>query len=255
MLDALVDLSLNEVWYVFAVFLRIGPAVIMAPGFGEKSVSVRARLVFGLVLSAVIAPVVRPLLPPQPDQPVEILEDVFRETVIGFFFGLFARAVMYLLEMTGVVISQSTTLAQMFPGNSEPVSIMTQFLMVAGLAVIFSGPLVTEILNLFLSSYLAEIPRLTGVTAYLASRVSELVDYLFAQSVVLGSGILLLFFVYYLFTGFVNKKMPQLMVVFIGVPFVALMSIEAMRRNTDIILEAWQQKALTLIRMPLDGWP
>lgn len=255
MFEALVDQARNEAWFVFAVFLRIAPAIALAPGTGEKSVSMRVRLVLALVLSAAILPAVRPFVQPQPDMPVEIATYMARELVIGTFFGLFARGVMYLLEMAGAIISQSVTMAQMFPGNSEPISIMAHFLTVAGLALIFSGPILQDILRLFLSSYLVPIPTLFGVYSFFAERVSTLLDYISRQAVVLASGIVLLFFVYYLFTGFVNKTMPQFMVLFVGVPFVALLSIEMVRRNIELILTTWQERTLTILKMPLEAWP
>lgn len=254
MFQVLVGQAYDEAWFVFAVFLRVGPAVALAPGYGEKSVPMRARLVLGLVLSVAIAPIVRPMLPPTPPESVDLAIHVGRELIIGFFFGLFARGIVFLLETAGAIISQTVTMAQMFPSNSEPMSIMAHFLTVAGLAILFSTGIAQDILRFFLSSYLFEIPTLFGVYAFMADRVAELADFIFRNGVVLASGFIGMFLIYYLFTGFLNKTMPQFMVIFVGVPFVALFSINVLRQNIELVLTSWQAKTLLILKMPLDHW-
>lgn len=252
-LDTLVRVGVSEAWLVFAVFLRVGPATALAPGLGHSSVPMRARLLVGLVLSAAIVPIVRPMLPPVMPEPVAFALFAVKELVIGFFFGLFARGIMYLLEMAGAIISQTVTMAQMFPNNSEPISIMAHFLTVAGLALIFSTSILQNILWLFLSSYAFEVPTLADITGFMAERVADLLDFLFGKAVILASGFLGIFAVYYLFTGFLNKTMPQFMVIFVGVPFVALFSMEILRNNAELILTTWTEMTERILRMPLEG--
>lgn len=46
-------------------FARIGTLMMLLPGLGEQSVSPRIRLAFALLVSLILFPMVRPLLPMQ----------------------------------------------------------------------------------------------------------------------------------------------------------------------------------------------
>ena len=61
--------------------------------------------------------------------------------------------------------------------------------------------------------------------AVFADVLTSLLAYVTHHGVMLAAGFIALFSVYYLFAGFMNKAMPQLMVTFIGIPFVAMASI------------------------------
>lgn len=249
----LTEQVLLQLWLVFAVFLRVGPAMAMAPGFGERTVSARVRLVLGLVFSAAIAPVVSPHLPPSPPPPATFAVFAGQQLLVGAFFGFFARAVIYLIELAGAIISQTTTMSQMFAGSAESSSIMGHILTVTALALVFSSPVASRIVELFFYSYALEIPSMAEMYGYFAETASELVNLLFRHAVVLSSGFIALALVYYVFTGFVNKAMPQFMIIFVGVPFVALLSIEVLRRSFGLILTAWQSQALSILAIPLGG--
>jgi flagellar biosynthesis protein FliR len=158
MTDALAQAIGQQGWYVFAVFLRIGPAFLMTPGIGERSVSMRIRILIALVFAAAISPIVQSELPSEPPPIADLALFMARESFIGFFFGLFAKGIMSMLEIAGSIISQTVSLSQMFPSNSDPVSIMGHILIVAGLALIFSTPIFGTILTAFVSSYFLTIP-------------------------------------------------------------------------------------------------
>jgi flagellar biosynthetic protein FliR len=103
----------TQFWLVCAVFVRIGPAIYLAPGYGESYVSVRVRLSIAGFFSVAIAPVLAPYISDATQIRAELLEFLLRESTIGFFIGLMSRGMIYLLEKAGAIISQSISLSQM----------------------------------------------------------------------------------------------------------------------------------------------
>lgn len=243
----------TQIWLVAAVFLRIAPAMSLAPGFGEKFVSARVRLAIALAFSVALAPVIQPHLPAEPPASRELIMFALRETSIGFFIGLIARGMLLLLEKAGTVISQHVSLAQMLGNATEPMPVISHILTTTGLAIIFSTSLADQMLYAFAAGYFVQIASVAELWGYFASKVTELMNFIFNQGVVLAAGFASLMFVYYLVIGFINKAMPQFMVSFIGIPFVALFSIYFLHQHAELILSVWQQKALTILMMPFEA--
>ena len=71
-------------------FARVGTLIMLMPGLGEQLVSARLRLAFALLVSLVLFPMVRPLLPVSgagPGSPA-LVALLFGETLIGLMLGL-----------------------------------------------------------------------------------------------------------------------------------------------------------------------
>ncbi|PWL34733.1 flagellar biosynthetic protein FliR [Marivita sp. XM-24bin2] len=247
--DILAEFS-DQFWLIGAVFLRIGPAFYLAPGFGENYVSVRIRLAAALVFAAAISPVLEPHIPAVRPAGAEFLVFMLRETATGLFIGLFGRGMIFLLEQAGTIISQSISLAQMLGNATEPIPVIGHFLVTTGIAILYSTSLADQMLYAFAASYTAQLPSPELLASFFASKITSLVNLVFTQAVVLSSGFLSLMFVYYLCIGFINKAMPQFMVSFIGIPFVALFSIYFLYLHFDLLLDVWQEKALSILMMP-----
>jgi flagellar biosynthetic protein FliR len=243
----------HQLWLVFAVFLRIGPAIALSPGYGANSTPPRVKLVLALILSAAIVPVVENKLPSGDFTFQQSLGFALTETVFGFFMGLVSRGVLLLLEQVGIVISQVVSLAQLIGNSAELLPVIGHILTVAGLALIMAGPLGDQIIFVFAYSYHLSIGTLASIIEVMAEISSDLLNYIFNQGVAIAGSFITIFFVYYLFTGFVNKAMPQFMVSFVGIPFVALLSIVYLHRNAELILTVWQEKSLSILMMPFEA--
>lgn len=252
MIDLFLDNVSEQVRDTFLVFLRVGPAIALAPGYGETAVPARVRLMLGLFFSFAISPWVQSALPSEFDNTAEFAQFALRETLIGSFFGIIARGTIFLIEKAGAVISQTASLAQMLGNASQPMPVMSHILMVAGLALIFATPISDAILLSFISSYTLDFASLDRPASYYAEHAKDLINYVFNQGVTLSMGFVSLFFVYYLLSGFINKAMPQFMVTFIGIPLVALCSIVFMYKHFDLVLSVWQENAMTILMMPFE---
>lgn len=253
MAESVISELQTQLWLVFAVFLRIGPAIALSPGYGANSTPPRVKLVLALVLSTAIVPVVENRLPSGEFTFQQSFNFALTETVFGFFMGLVARGVLLLLEQVGTVISQAVSLAQLIGNSAELLPVIGHILTVAGLAVIMAGPLGDQIIFVFAYSYHLTIDTIGSIIEAMAEISTELLNYIFNQGFAIAGSFVTLLFVYYLFTGFVNKAMPQFMVSFVGIPFVALLSIVYLHRNAELILMVWQEKSLSILMMPFEA--
>ena len=80
MLDQLLP---NDLFAIVLVFLRIGAAMMVLPGFGEAYVAPRIRLMIALALALVVTPAVSASLPPMPGNVLNLFVLVVGEVVIG----------------------------------------------------------------------------------------------------------------------------------------------------------------------------
>lgn len=239
-----------QFWLTAAVFLRIGPAFFLAPGYAERFVSTRVRLALAISFSLAIAPVLEPYLPNAAPSGSDLLQFAARETSIGLFIGLVSRGIIFLLEKAGAIISQSISLSQMLGNATEPMPVISHILTTTGLAVLCSTSLADQMLYSFAAGYSLSPTSFIDLWGYFASRAIYLINFIFNQAVTLSSAVLSLMFIYYLFIGFTSKAMPQFMVSFIGMPFVALMSINFMYQHHEILLQVWQEKARYIMMLP-----
>ncbi|MDO9499746.1 flagellar biosynthetic protein FliR [Falsiroseomonas sp.] len=87
------------------VFARLGAAVLLLPGLGEQEVPAPIRLGLGLLLVALLFPVISPGLPPAPEDGAEAVRLIAIEIVLGLWIGTLARLALTAFAMAGQAIS------------------------------------------------------------------------------------------------------------------------------------------------------
>jgi len=108
MLDQLLP---NDLFAIALVFMRIGAAMMLLPGFGESYVPPKVRLLIALALALIVAPVVSTSLPSMPGDVLSLFVLAAGEIAVGLFFGALARTLVSALHVAGVVIGFQTSLA------------------------------------------------------------------------------------------------------------------------------------------------
>lgn len=101
------------------VFSRIGAACIMLPGIGEAELPATVRAGFTLALTALLLPVVAPLLPPVPAAPFVMFGTVAAEIATGLWLGWLARLLVQALPVAGQFIASMTGLASVVQPDPE----------------------------------------------------------------------------------------------------------------------------------------
>ena len=132
----LLNLTQDVLWLHFIVFLRVGPVMSLFPGFGERSVPVRIKLVIALAITVVVAPATTPVLSQLIETPPPIGWIVVSETLVGLIIGIGIRLFLLALQTAGSIAAQSTSLSQMLGTNGvTPLPAIGHILVVGALAL------------------------------------------------------------------------------------------------------------------------
>jgi flagellar biosynthetic protein FliR len=210
-----------EIFAYLLVFARVGAVITLIPAIGERTVPARVRLVFALVLTMVIAPLVRDTLPELPGSPLLLLLRLAGEIVIGVFIGAAARFIMTGLHVAGSVIAfqAGLSVAQAFnPTEGTQSAVMANFFNTTGVVIVFATELHLMFIAAMHDSYALFPPGGMPPVADFA----ELVTGMMASSFALGIHIATPFMVYgllfYMGVGILGRLMPQVQVFFVAMP-------------------------------------
>jgi len=232
------------VYPVIAIFARISLLAFMLPGLGETAISMRTRLAASLMLTWLLTPIiVQSGIGASMNGwgLAQMSMGIGLEALHGFTLGFGLRVMVYALQIAGSIISQSLSLTQVFGGGmtSEPNTTIGTLLILSGVTLLVTLDLHVRAFALLIQSYdifpLASTPDFDKL-AYWAAEKSTAV---FGFAVALALPFLILNFIYNLMLGFLNKAMPQLMVSFVGMPFIIGAGIVLLALSIGGILLTW----------------
>lgn len=222
----------------FAVFLRIGAAMALMPGFGEAAVPIRVRLGLTLAFSLAVLPIVAAgHATTFRFHPVLFLS----EPVIGLAFGAFLRLGVIILQVAGAVAGQSTSLSQVFAGaaSPDPLPAFGNLLLIAGLALAMTAGLHVKVVLYLAASYdmmpMGQFPSASDLATWGAAAIARA----FATGVTLAAPFIIVAVIYNVALGAVNKAMPQLMVAFVGAPAITFGGLLLLVAVSPFLLQLW----------------
>ncbi len=222
------DLLSPTIFAFFLVFARVGAILMLIPGIGEAFVPTRVRLAIALALSFAIFPFVRETLPAIPGQPVQILLLLITEITIGVFIGASAKLLMSALHVAGMVISFQSSLgfAQFYdPAQQAQGAIISSFMTILGLLIIFAADLHHLMLRASYESYEVFPPAILPATGDFASLAARSVANAFSIGLQISAPFIIYALILYLGMGLLNRLMPQMQVFFIVMPLNILLSM------------------------------
>ena len=225
----------------FIVFVRTGAMVFFLPGFGENYVPVRIKLALALGLAALIFPMVGSQISVDVFSQRSVVTLIITEAVTGVFWGAIIRLIIHVLQMAGAIISQATSLAQIFGGsvNMDAQPAMGHIMVVSGLALI-------SLIGLH-EIYVAYVLNTYNVTpAGIALTGIDVADYsthhigkAFALAFQLSAAALTATLLYNIVLGVINRAMPQLLVSFVGAPAITAGGLLLLYLMAPTMLDVW----------------
>lgn len=251
----LLDLAQDVLWLHFIVFLRVGPVMSLFPGFGERSVPTRIKLVAALAMTLVIAPAAAPVLSDLVDRPPPIGWLVLSETLVGLVIGLGIRLFLLALQTAGAIAAQSTSLAQILGNNAAtPLPALGHILVVGALALAMMLGLHVHVAEMMILTYglfpAAQLPEANSVTLWGVRQVAGA----FALAFTLAAPFVIASTLYNLTLGIINRAMPQMMVIFVGAPVITLGGLFLLFLLAPTMLQLWVQALHGFIADPFGGW-
>lgn len=220
------------------------------PGFGERVVPVRIKLAATIAFTIVVLPTMSADLPVLPWYRL-VLTEVATGLTIGFLFRLF----VFGLQTAGAIAAQAASFSQLFGSvaSAEPQPVISNLLVMSALALLAIAGVHVAVAELLIQSYRLVPPGSDLQAAALAENAIGGVSRTFAASLTIAAPFVCLSFLYNLTLGFINRAMPQLMVAFVGAPFLTLAGLTLLALSTPLGLTYWLENVLAFSPDP-SGW-
>lgn len=203
------------------VFARIGSILMLMPGFAEPSIPMRIRLGVALLICLILGPLIAPMLPPMPEQPLALAGLVVAEVVTGLMIGGVARILMSTAATAGQVIGMQSGLAmaQSFdPSQGQQGALIATFLNLTFLVLLFATNLHHLLLQMMVNSYsvfeAGQLPSLSDAAEW---ALDAFID-AFRLGVQLAAPLIVFALIFYLALGVLSRLMPQAQIFFIAMP-------------------------------------
>lgn len=213
------------------VFARVGGAVSLLPGFGEVYVAVRIRLSFALLLSLVLLPLVRDMIPALPAQPASMAVLVLGEVTIGLFFGVICRLILMAALSAGMVIALQIGIANALssdPTTAQQGAVTGNFMIATAVVLIFATGLDHMTLRALAGTYgvfhPGELPQLEDM----ANMIARVTGDSFLLALQMSAPFLVYGVVLVVGMGLVARLMPTLQVFFVVMPLQLLVGFGLM---------------------------
>ena len=230
------------------VIARLSPVIILMPGIGEQVIPVRVRLqilvgiAFVFTASGLVAPVsFNPF--------GTYLALLLGEALFGILLGISLRVAIWVLAIAGSVIAQSVGLTQILgvAMENESQALTSNMLTMAGAALLLSANFHVYAVASFIDLY-KDIPP-GQVADFDYAFVAANFFQAFNFAILLAWPFIAVNLLYNICLGFINKALPQLMVAFVGAPFMVGAGILLLTVAIATLLLAWQARAPQLM-----GW-
>lgn len=212
------DFLITEIFTFMLVFCRVGTAMMLLPGIGESYISGRVRLLLAVMLSFVLAPVLKNI-PLPPDTLGLLVKMLFAEILIGLFLGTATRLLLATINTAGMIIAFQSSLASAVTpdvaGTGGQGSSLGNLLSLTALVLIFVLDLHHLMLQALYNSYTlfsaGVFPLMDDITEHITKTVSAS----FTMAVQLAAPHIVLGLVVYLAAGIVARLVPSFQVFFL----------------------------------------
>ncbi len=254
LLSPWLDLAEEAVLTGLAIFTRISAIVFLLPGFGERMVSVRVKLMAALAFSIIAWPLIAAGATEWTATGARIGYVIGAEAVNGLLLGLMARMLVFALQTAGALAAQSLSISQMFGAGvaPDPEPTIATLLTLGGVTLALTLGLHVKAAALIVESYqplpLGVFPLSGDAAALTTARMAES----FNLAISIALPFVMAAFVYNLALGFINKAMPQLMVALVGLPAITWLGILLLTLTAAGALAHWHGRFDAVIAAPLE---
>ncbi len=209
---------MSQLSAIAIIFFRVGAALMVLPGFGDVYVPPRIRLLFALVFSILLMPILSSRMPPLPNSGYALGLLAISEVIIGAFIGLIARTVLSALHVAGSIIAAQSSLAvaAIFdPANGAQSPVISNILSLAAMTLFFTTNMHHLVLAALVQSYdvfkAGDFPPLQDMNILHLRMMADA----FNLGVALSAPFIVMSLLFYLAGGLMTRLMPNFQVFFI----------------------------------------
>lgn len=216
-----ISLAPDLAYRFMLVFARVGVLVMLLPGFGQNGIPTRIRLVFALLLTLFMVPLVE--LPGVSAQtwPVGTLVPMIKEILIGLFIGLTVRMVLMATSVAGSTIANQMGLGlaqSVDPTQGIQGALFANFLGVLAVTLVFTTDMHHIVIAAIHDSYILFKPGLIPPTSDMAMMAVMGMSEAFALGVRMAAPFLVFGLIFYVGIGVLSRLMPAIQIFFIAMP-------------------------------------
>jgi flagellar biosynthesis protein FliR len=211
----------SSLFQFLLIFARIGAAISLIPGFGEVYVAVRARLAFALLLTFVLLPMLKDMVPVLPPQPATLGLLILGEITIGIFFGLICRLIMMAALSAGMIIALQIGIANALsndPTTAQQGAVTGNFLVATAVVLIFATDLDHVTLRALVGTYGVFHPGELPQFEDMANMIARVAADSFLLALQMSAPFLVYGVVLVVGMGLIARLMPTLQVFFVVMP-------------------------------------
>ncbi|MDQ7247302.1 flagellar biosynthetic protein FliR [Dongia sedimenti] len=219
--ETLESLLNGSIFQFFMVFCRVGSAIMLIPGWGEAYVPPRVRLIFALMFSLALMPMLADKVPVLPADLDRFVMALTTEIGIGLFFGSLCRIIMMAVLSAGSIIALQTGIANALsvdPTTAQQAAVTGNFLIVVTLVLIFATGLDHTTLQALVGTYAVMPPGRLPPLGDFANFDARAVSDSFALAVQMSAPFLVYGLVFTGAMGLLARLMPTLQVFFVAMP-------------------------------------
>ena len=217
----------GDVFSIILIFVRVGAALMLMPGFSEPYIFSRSRLLFALTVSFLLVGPLSPYLPPPPTEMADLILLIFGEALRGLFIGGATRLMFAALHIAGSTIAVQSGLAtaSVFdPNQSTQGTLPGNFLTTVAMVLLFVTDSHHMLLRGLIQSYAHFRTNDVLPVGDMAGFITRIVQHGFDIGVQMAAPLLLVGLLTNLAMGILNRLMPTFQVFFIALPLQLLLS-------------------------------
>lgn len=231
-------LAIN-VFHFILIFARLGIVFLLMPGISAVYVPMRIRLILAVLVTLLVLPLVASGLPAQPESPAELIWLIVKESLVGAFMGGLIQIVMSALELAAFMISNAIGITNAMiddPVTEEQTSIITGFLALIAVALIFITGVHHFILQALVDSYTLLQPAQPLFTGDMLQIGARLLDQAFAMGMRLAAPFIVYEMVFQITSGVLARLSPQLNVFFVAIPVKIILGIAVLMISLPVMM-------------------
>ena len=212
------DFGHSQIVLFILVLARVSGLIMLAPGFGSRSLPIRVRAFLVIALSLLISPLQEVDIN-VPDNLAQLVWLVANELGVGLFLGFGVSLVFASAQLAGQVIGQMSGMqvADVFNptlGASVPLfaQLLDSVMLVVFIVVGGHQLLLTALLDTFQHMPVSTVEWQTGALDLVLSLLAEA----FALGLKIGAPVMTAMIISLLVLGLISRTLPQLNVIQVG---------------------------------------
>lgn len=212
---------MSQLSAIVMIFFRTSAAFMVLPGFGDVYVPPRIRLLFALVFSVLLMPLLGPRMPELPASGYALGLVIISEVIIGLFMGFIARTILSALHVAGSIIAMQSSLAvaAIFdPGSGQQSPVVSNILSLAAITLFFTTNMHHLVIAALVQSYDVFKPGDFAPLQDMNILHIRMVADAFNLGVALSAPFIVVSLLFYLAGGLMTRLMPNFQVFFVMMP-------------------------------------